>query len=577
MVRDTIFAGAQRLLRALALLLAATLAIAAVPADAQPRVTHAPCLAHPEAGQDYARLLAQRSAWTCDRGEWTANRDRAVLRFDLAEGRVPDRLTTRLARFTSARIGIVRPDSSIAWHKLTTGSFSPYGHMTIATPLPDAGTPARAVLFEVVRPTINSLLTLAELSQGSRDTFHSEELVLAVLCGLLMTPLLFNLAFYRVLRERFLLWHALVASCMLGQIVVTSGLARYLGDLPVDVISYLVITTFCGGTAAAVMLAKTFIEPDKLDPVHRRALLLAAVWIMFSCSVFVTWVDQLQQTAIQLYYIGWLPVVAVLVWVMVVAARRGSRAIWYQIAAWTPLMVTSIARMGTNTFGPAEPTLLFRLQDLSIAIEVIVISMGIIDRLVSLRRDLDRQLRRTTTLERLAERDPLTGLMNRRAIEPNFARLRADGFATFAVLDLDRFKDINDRFGHSVGDKVLQATARALPPSDDMLSMRLGGEEFVLLLRGSNAVRHAEWCRQALSNRIAAEVEGLDRIVTASMGLVEIPEDVMPDASFALIYARADGLLYQAKRSGRNRTVKERLSSFGKSPHQRRKTDVAAA
>ena len=61
---------------------------------------------------------------------------------------------------------------------------------------------------------------------------------------------------------------------------------------------------------------------------------------------------------------------------------------------------------------------------------------------------------------------------------------------------------------------------------------------------------------------MARDVAGLDRPVTASMGLVEIPAEVMPNASFAAIYARADGLLYQAKSAGRNRVVSERMTVF---------------
>ena len=562
-----------RLAAALALALLMTFA----PNAAQAKPAQGPCLAYPADQNAYARLLGTPSAWNCDKSAWSSHRELATLRFDLADGKVPDRLSLRLARFGAVRTGSVRPDGTIAWHDLAIKDFEPFGHMTMATTLPDAGAPASALLVEIRRPTVAGQLTLADVSSGSPEDFHDEELYLAVLCGLLIAPLLFNLAFYRVLRERFLLWHALVVSLMLAQIVTTSGLARYLGGVPTDVISYLVVLTFCGGTAAAVMLARHFFEQDKLDDVHRKALLLCAVWIMLNGSILIAAVDHLQQAAVQLYYIGWIPVVASVIWVIGTALRRGSRAAWYQVGAWTPMILVGIGRIVANTIGMDEPALFFRLQDLSVSIEVIVISLGIIDRFVVLRHDRDSQQRRANKLERLAERDPLTGLLNRRAIEPNFSKLRSDGFSTFAVIDIDRFKDINDRFGHAVGDRVLQAAARALAPSDDMLSMRLGGEEFVLLLRGSSAVRHAEWCRQALSSRIAAEVQGLDRLVTASMGLVEIPEDVMPEASFAAIYARADGLLYQAKRGGRNRTVKERLSAFGRPPHRRRKEDAEAA
>lgn len=563
--------GVQRWIVAI---LAPALTMCATPAAAAPP---APCHAYPVADQSFETLRDKPEAWTCDDSNWSTKEERALLRFALgANGVVPDRLITRLARFKAIRIGIERADRTVDWRPVDVASFRPHSQMEMAAPLPQAGTPAREVVVEFSGTTVPGQLSFTNVENGSLGSFGRDELYLAALCGLLVAPLLFNLAFYRILRERFLLWHALVVCCMLGQIVASSGLAQFLVGIPVGVIFYLVITTFCGGTAAAMMLATRFIERDKLDRIHRRALRLTAAWIMVNCALFMAFVDQLQQIAVQLFYLGWLPVVVVTVWTMRVAAQRGSRAVWYQIAAWAPMMLTGVVRIVAGLLNVDQPDLFFRAQDAAISIEVIVISMGIIDRFVGLQRDLDRHRSRASRLEQLAERDPLTGLLNRRAIEPRFVELRAKGFTTLALIDLDRFKPINDQHGHAVGDHVLQAVARALAPDDDTMAMRLGGEEFILLLRGRDAVRRAEAMRRAIPGRVASDVSGLDQLVTASMGLVEIPAEVMPDASFAAIYARADGLLYQAKRGGRNRTVSERLAAFG-TPPRRRKSDVAAA
>ncbi len=562
--------------RLVAWLLAALLALLAQPALAATPAIASSCHAYPASGETYNQLASRRAAWTCSDENWSASGEPAVLRFALgSDGSVPERLTTRLARFESSRIGIERRDGTIEWHPLEMADFAPYGQMEMVADLPEAGTAARGIVVEFTGATLSAVLSMATLHQAGSLGHAPDELYLAALCGLLIAPLLFNLAFYRVLRERFLLWHAIAVVSMLGHIVVTSGLARMVGGLPVAIVSYLVVTTFCCGTAAAMMLAQRFIETDKLDDRHRTAIKLAAAWVVLNCAIFVALIDQFQQLAVNFYYLAWLPVLAVLVWTLGTAVRRGSRAVWFQIAAWTPMILVGLARIIANSAGYDEPLLFYRAQDLAISIEVMVISTGIIDRFVMMRRDLDTHRARATHLADLAERDPLTGLLNRRAIENRFRELRAQGFATFAVLDLDRFKDINDRFGHAVGDRVLMATARALAASDDMVSMRLGGEEFVLLLRGTNACQHAEWCRRAIAARVATEVPGLDRLVTASMGLVEIPEDVMPAASFATVYARADGLLYQAKRGGRNRTVSERLTNFGKR-RERKQVQTAA-
>ena len=182
--------------------------------------------------------------------------------------------------------------------------------------------------------------------------------------------------------------------------------------------------------------------------------------------------------------------------------------------------------------------------------EVLFTTLGIADRFVTMRRERDRARTEADLLERLSETDPLTGLLNRRAIEGQFARLRTEGFTTLAVIDLDHFKAINDVNGHAVGDAVLKAVASAIQTGPDVLAYRIGGEEFVLLLRGDDVDILAEHRRQAIPVIVANTVPGLKRPVTASMGVA----DALGDEGFAKLYERADKLLYEAKSAGRNRT-----------------------
>jgi diguanylate cyclase (GGDEF)-like protein len=183
--------------------------------------------------------------------------------------------------------------------------------------------------------------------------------------------------------------------------------------------------------------------------------------------------------------------------------------------------------------------------------EVLFTTLGMADRCVTMKRERDRARTEADFLERLSETDPLTGLLNRRAIEREFEQLRAEGFASLAVIDLDHFKAVNDAHGHSVGDAVLRAVADALQKNNpDTRAYRLGGEEFVLLLRGDDAVAQAERRRQAIPANVAHRVPGLARPVTASMGVTDFGRD----ESFAKVYERADKLLYEAKNMGRNCT-----------------------
>jgi diguanylate cyclase (GGDEF)-like protein len=203
---------------------------------------------------------------------------------------------------------------------------------------------------------------------------------------------------------------------------------------------------------------------------------------------------------------------------------------------------------------------------LTLAIEVLVTALGIISRFIHLRRERDTATALARELEGVAGHDPLTGLRNRRSIERRFEELFRTGFRTMAVIDLDHFKAVNDTHGHAMGDTVLKVTALALIEDRDTRAIRIGGEEFMLLLRGADAAERAERCRRAITARVAGEIPGLDRVITASMGLVEHDTLGTLQADFETLYAQCDRLLYEAKRLGRNRTMRERVTSFSAEP-----------
>lgn len=158
----------------------------------------------------------------------------------------------------------------------------------------------------------------------------------------------------------------------------------------------------------------------------------------------------------------------------------------------------------------------------------------------------------------LASTDPLTGVANRLVFEQHMAEAclrtaRGEGDTSLLVLDIDRFKDINDGFGHAAGDRALRIVAEQLRAglrSDDLLA-RYGGEEFVVVLAGmgaDGALRVAESLRRRIES---LGFHGQQRPVriTLSCGLTVLRADDTPDTAFE----RADGALYRAKRNGRNR------------------------
>ncbi len=164
--------------------------------------------------------------------------------------------------------------------------------------------------------------------------------------------------------------------------------------------------------------------------------------------------------------------------------------------------------------------------------------------------------------------DPLTGLLNRRGFDERLhielARIARDGGSVaVASFDLDHFKRVNDRYGHELGDRVLQWVGRVLHDHarEVDIAARVGGEEFVVVLPGTDldgAEAFAERVRQAVGARGPEVPRGrygigeelrvtLSAGVTAAMGVVD-PQ---------VLLATADRALYCAKRTGRDRTVRD--------------------
>lgn len=162
--------------------------------------------------------------------------------------------------------------------------------------------------------------------------------------------------------------------------------------------------------------------------------------------------------------------------------------------------------------------------------------------------------------EARAQTDALTGLANRRALRDELARaaqIAAEGSAHFALaaLDLDLFKQVNDTLGHAAGDAVLTHVARALTEatrSDDLVA-RVGGDEFVILLRGLTDPGPIRQLARRIITAIERPVAVGDQAarVSASIGVTLSNRYDAPDA--ARMMADADAALYAAKRAGRGR------------------------
>lgn len=169
-------------------------------------------------------------------------------------------------------------------------------------------------------------------------------------------------------------------------------------------------------------------------------------------------------------------------------------------------------------------------------------------------RDISQQKDYESRLQFFAYHDSLTGLPNRRMLKEVMVK-HVEQNQEFAVmiLDIDDFKDINDRWGHEVGDQVIQEFAQRLARNigEDDFAARLGGDEFVILYKGyltsDEAIKMAALIRQSME--MPWEVENADLMITTSIGItLASAEESDPSA----ILKKADHALYDAKNSGKN-------------------------
>lgn len=172
-------------------------------------------------------------------------------------------------------------------------------------------------------------------------------------------------------------------------------------------------------------------------------------------------------------------------------------------------------------------------------------------------RDITERRESETKIQRLAHFDTLTGLPNRSLLHDHFEYAltllkRDNGKLAVIFLDLDHFKDINDTLGHSVGDVLLKELAvrlKSLLRDEDTLS-RLGGDEFILILPGTDALGAANVSKKLL--KVMSEsyhIPPYELSVTGSIGVALYPDD---GADLEILSRKADTAMYRAKREGRN-------------------------
>ncbi len=388
-----------------------------------------------------------------------------------------------------------------------------------------------------------------------RDEHERQMARRALLCSLFFFAGFFHLVLFAGRRrERHHLWFAL-ATFSLASVTAGIGTLGYLLTSNSDFNAYLVFVPLM--TLSSWLLA---FFSDFFERPAPRLRNLAAVWSAGSVGTLVasTFYNPLyplvERVVLPASLVVLSGVLALCIWWTVLAYRAhrtGARSILVGAGAYAVSGVLELA--WTLDLTPFQVD-----SDLGFAAFVGATVAGIASRYAWLHRQVEQ-----------GQRDGLTGCLTRAALNDHLARAQADlssGTATISciIVDLDRFKDINDTYGHHGGDVVLRAVGRVLRDAlraSDLVS-RWGGEEFLVLLPGSTegiALEIATRLRASLKNLRFEEIAGGG--VTASMGIASRK----PEESFETWVARADQALYEGKRGGRDciRMAAERLAVTG--------------
>lgn len=435
--------------------------------------------------------------------------------------------------------------------------FSPtvHGHGRLMFTLP-ASVPASRPILLKFEPTAMPPGAVT-LSIGSWPDYLRQDsgwIAFATACfAVILTMALMASCFAVILRDMTFGWYAAYLVCYVLIQGVKTGYIFH--PLEFESLAGMGDTLAAAATALSVSFSALFLlrfaKIDDYAPLLRMPVLALAIGMPLLVVLRATGIGMLVQTAALLLQPLLLIGASLLLMAGAMAAARGSRHAWFFLVGWTPLLVLT-ALCGAQAQGmlAGAPW----LPDAAIAFgafEAIVLSIGLSDRALTIRHDRDRA-------RQLADSDPLTGVHNRRAWTTAALERLDQGMArpiALLFLDLDHFKELNDRYGHAAGDRALVAVAAALRdelrPSD--LLGRFGGEEFVALLQGvdrDNAMQ--------VSTRLCRRITRLDvhlgedcEPLTVSIGVaLRTPAD-----SLQSLIERADAAMYAAKLAGRNRVV----------------------
>lgn len=421
---------------------------------------------------------------------------------------------------------------------------------TVEQPLPPAASRPVRLLWHV-RDAANMRGILLGARLTERDQSIRANLGMAAIyagfAGLCIALLIHNIALWGALRHRFQLRYCAMIACLLGYAFSSSGMLAWVFPEIANNdrlrINYLLLG-LTGG--AALIFARSFFERRVFAGwlgtyTHVVAAALAAGGIGF--FLFAPWAVRVADAIFSLVFLGITSVVLPTLWR---AWRLRSNYLWLFALAWGAPIITAVLRTLASLHVIGWSFWLDNSTILAMTVEALASALAIAYRIRLLRDERDEAVAAEVMARRLADTDPLTGLLNRRAFLDR--ALHRDGEQQLLIADLDHFKRVNETLGHQGGDEVLRLFARVLRTSvpAEALVARLGGEEFAILTHAGQPVEP-----EALLARLRATHMPFDLKITASIG--SCGGVLQNDVDWKSLYRDADAALFAAKAAGRDR------------------------
>lgn len=427
-----------------------------------------------------------------------------------------------------------------------------YSHRALVIALPQGLPAGEAVWLRVERSSTQPM----RVSIESLDDVHRTDLAyVAWRAGVLSTLamlVLLGLAFWGGTGERSYAYFTATLVCAIGYLSAVSGDLRWLpgADALFGHSPQTNRVIGCLGVVFSNLFQRGYLDLPRKLPLLDRGLSVLTLVALATAALSLPFDSRLLSHAGNL---SLLTSAALLLAASAFLALRGDRPGRVVLVSWIPLMVFSFLA-AVRMIGLWEgPEWLSEGLAGSFVLASLLLAIGLSDKLLQLRRDRDQASRQATI-------DPVTKALNRHGIEERLYReaeaaRESQSPLSIAMVDVDHFKEINDRHGHAIGDQCLRIVAWRLHGvlgRSDRLG-RYGGDEFLLVMPGQGAeaaLALAERMRVSVNCR-PLTMPDADVRASLSIGVAELA----PGESLSSLFERADAALYASKSAGRDRVT----------------------